>query len=243
MLRPHDRACFIVPEYSARTVYFSFAGKNVLTLQDGKIRFNTTCMKEFDDMEYVEILLNTKQKQLAVRPCSSDSPTAIHWGRKDDEGHWKPSTMSCRGFLKPLCDLMNWAMENRYRFIGYSMKEEQEKCLIFDLTDPEITTTLLIEENSSDDDQDSMLQIITSKQDQIEKEASIHEEKVVSFADDGFGQDAVEAELEKVPFDGDWEILRPAKRYRYCCDITDEELSEIETDARRLMNELSQKAV
>ncbi|HCW23734.1 MAG TPA: recombinase family protein [Lachnospiraceae bacterium] len=227
----------------ARTVYFSFAGKNVLTLQDGKIRFNTTCMKEFDDMEYVEILLNTKQKQLAVRPCSSDSPTAIHWGRKDDEGHWKPSTMSCRGFLKPLCDLMNWAMENRYRFIGYSMKEEQEKCLIFDLTDPEITTTLLIEENSSDDDQDSMLQIITSKQDQIEKEASIHEEKVVSFADDGFGQDAVEAELEKVPFDGDWEILRPAKRYRYCCDITDEELSEIETDARRLMNELSQKAV
>lgn len=152
--------------------------------------------------------------------------------------------MSCRGFLKPLCELMGWDPDARLRFVGQCVTQEDGKCLIFDLKDLEITTTVVIEENTADDeDQEAMPQVITSRQDQIEKEASTRQEKIVSYADDDFGQDAVEAELEKVPYFGDWEILRPAKLYRYCCDITDEELSEIEIDAKRLMGELAQRAV
>lgn len=227
-----------------RSIYFCTTDKSILTLQNGKIRFNTNCMKEFGDVEYVEVLLNTKAKQLAVRPCSSDSPTAIHWGKKSKDNYWRPSTMSCRGFLKPLCELMGWDPDARLRFVGQCVTQEDRKCLIFDLKDLEITTTVVIEENTADDeDQEAMPQVITSRQDQIEKEASTRQEKIVSYADDDFGQDAVEAELEKVPYFGDWEILRPAKLYRYCCDITDEELSEIEIDAKRLMGELAQRAV
>jgi site-specific DNA recombinase len=226
-----------------RSMYFGTSDKKVLTLQNGKIRFNTNCMKEFGEIEYVEILLNTKVKQLAVRPCISDSPTAIHWGRRSDDNYWRPSALSCRGFMKPLCDLMGWDPEAKLRFVGQCVTEDTGKCLIFNLSDPEITTTIVTEENAlSDDDQESMPQVITSKQDRIEKEESIRQEKIISYADDDFGQDAVEAELEKMTYFGDWEVLRPAKLYRYCCDITEEELSEIEADAKRLMNELSQNA-
>lgn len=44
------------------------------------MRFNTACLKRFEDVEYVELLFNSVEKCLAVRPCEKSNPNAIQWG-------------------------------------------------------------------------------------------------------------------------------------------------------------------
>lgn len=58
-----------------------------MTISNGKLRFNTACLKKFEDVEYVELLLNSVDRCVAIRPCEKSNPNAIRWGRLK-EGCW-----------------------------------------------------------------------------------------------------------------------------------------------------------
>lgn len=74
-------------------------------------------MKKFKDVEYVEILLNSVENCIAVRPCEKDNVNVVKWGRIKD-GKWLVLPKSCRGFSEPLYELMDWKNECKYRFRG-----------------------------------------------------------------------------------------------------------------------------
>ena len=52
-----------------RADYFPSREQLTMTIQNGKLRFNTACLKKFEDVEYVEFLLNTVTNTIAIRPC------------------------------------------------------------------------------------------------------------------------------------------------------------------------------
>ena len=79
-----------------RSEYFPSLERPYMTITNGKIRFNTACLKKFENVEYVELLLNTVKNCIAIRPCDKDNPNAIHWGRLREE-RWVASTLSCKG--------------------------------------------------------------------------------------------------------------------------------------------------
>ena len=79
-----------------RAQYFSTLQNPAMTISNGKLRFNTSCLKKFEDVEYVELLLNSVDRCVAIRPCEKGNPNAIHWGRLK-EGRWCASTLGCRG--------------------------------------------------------------------------------------------------------------------------------------------------
>ena len=90
-----------------------------LTISGGKMRFSTACLKKLEDVEYIELLINTVNNCIAIRPCDSDNPNAIHWGRlKEDK--WIVNSMSCRGLAKVIFSLMSWEDDGKYRFKGTS---------------------------------------------------------------------------------------------------------------------------
>lgn len=67
--------------------FFPSSDDLFLTISGGRMRFNTACLKKFEDVEYVELLINTVHNCIAIRPCEQDNPNAIHWGRlKEDQG-------------------------------------------------------------------------------------------------------------------------------------------------------------
>ena len=70
-----------------RAQYFSTLRNPVMTISNGKLRFNTACLKKFEDVEYVELLLNSVDRCIAIRPCEKNNPNAISWGRLK-EGRW-----------------------------------------------------------------------------------------------------------------------------------------------------------
>ena len=51
-----------------------------MTISEGKVTFNTACLKKFENVEYVEILFNSVEKCIAVRPCDKDDINAVKWG-------------------------------------------------------------------------------------------------------------------------------------------------------------------
>jgi len=89
-----------------RAAFFPSNAYPSMTISNGKLRFNTACLKKFEDVEYVELLLNTVANAIAIRPCEKNNPNAIHWGRLREE-RWVASTLGCKGFAKMLFGLMD----------------------------------------------------------------------------------------------------------------------------------------
>ena len=56
-----------------RAQFFSTRFDPAVTISSGKIVFNTACLKKFEDVEYVELLFNSVEKCIAVRPCERSS--------------------------------------------------------------------------------------------------------------------------------------------------------------------------
>ena len=54
-----------------RAQYFSTLQNPAMTISNGKLRFNTSCLKKFEDVEYVELLLNSVDRCVAIRPCET----------------------------------------------------------------------------------------------------------------------------------------------------------------------------
>lgn len=88
-------------------------------------------------MEYVELLLNSVDRCVAIRLCEKSNPNAIRWGRLK-EGRWCASTLGCRGLAKTLFDIMEWDEDLRYRFRGQFVEDGDNKLMLFELDEPEM---------------------------------------------------------------------------------------------------------
>ena len=138
-----------------RGEYFPSNERPAMTISNGKLRFNTACLKKFEDVEYVELLLNTVKNCIAIRPCEKHNPNAIHWGKIRDE-RWVVSTLGCKGLSRTLSDLMSWEDEGQYRFSGQYRENGEDRLLVFSLEEPIITKTeeqIVVPEEPESDDQ------------------------------------------------------------------------------------------
>ena len=87
-----------------------------LTISDGKMRFTTVCLRKFDDVEYVELLINTVNNCLAIRPCEKDNLNAIHWGRLKNE-KWIFTIMSAlaQEESRSISENIRWSLQKKFQ--------------------------------------------------------------------------------------------------------------------------------
>ena len=211
-----------------RAQLFSTRLYPAVTISKGKVRFNTACLKRFEDVEYVELLFNSVEKCLAVRPCEKSNPNAIQWGTLK-EGKWIVKEKSCRGFSAPLYETMGWNEELRYRMRGSFMGEGDSKIMIFDLEEPEIIERVLVED-------------IPTQPDEPETEERKPKYKnVMTFNCHGvFGHSYDEDThfLERVHYAGNWDVLRPAREVFGVNPITESEINALLQEAERIIDKL-----
>ena len=211
-----------------RAQLFSTRLYPAVTISKGKVRFNTACLKRFEDVEYVELLFNSVEKCLAVRPCEKSNPNAIQWGTLK-EGKWIVKEKSCRGFSAPLYETMGWNEELRYRMRGSFMGDGDNKIMIFDLEEPEIIERVLVED-------------IPTQPDEPETEERKPKYKnVMTFNSHGvFGHSYDEDThfLERVHYAGNWDVLRPAREVFGVNPITESEINALLQEAERIIDKL-----
>lgn len=113
-----------------RSQFFSTVSKPTMNISKGKVRFNAVCLKKFEDVEYVELLLNSVEKYIAVRPCSPENPNAIRWGKLQDS-KWIVMPKSCSGFAGPLYSIMDWEADCGYKLCGQYVSDGENQVLFF----------------------------------------------------------------------------------------------------------------
>lgn len=211
-----------------RAQLFSTRLYPAVTISKGKVRFNTACLKRFEDVEYVELLFNSVEKCLAVRPCEKSNPNAIQWGTLK-EGKWIVKEKSCRGFSAPLYETMGWNEELRYRMRGSFMGEGDSKIMIFDLEEPEIIERVLVEDIPTQPDEPEI------------EERKPKYKNVMTFNCQGvFGNSYDEDThfLERVHYAGNWDVLRPAREVFGVNLITESEINALLQEAERIIDKL-----
>ena len=104
-----------------------------ITIANGKIAFNIYCMKKFEGVEYVQLLLHPNERKIAIRPCRATDTHSIKW-RPD------PTTskvISCPHFLNALFQIMEWYPDYAYRIRGTWAKRAADELIVFPLQNAE----------------------------------------------------------------------------------------------------------
>ena len=227
-----------------RAQLFSTRLYPAVTISRGKVRFNTACMKRFEDVEYVELLFNSVEKCLAVRPCDKNCPNAIRWGTFQ-EGKWIVREKSCRGFSAPLYEIMGWKEELRYRMRGSFLGEGDDRIMIFDLDEPEIIERVLIEDIPTEPDEPVTTAEETTASDAGSETSKPKYKSVITFpCGGGFGRSYDEDThfLERVHYSGNWDVLRPAREVFGVNPITEEEIDALLHEAEKIIDKLRKTA-
>ena len=210
-----------------RAQYFSTLQNPAMTISNGKLRFNTACLKKFEDVEYVELLLNSVDRCVAIRPCEKSNPNAIRWGRLK-EGRWCASTLGCRGLAKALFDIMEWDEDLRYRFRGQFVEDGDNKLMLFELDEPEM---IKIEEI-----------VLPPKENTEDAEGKTVKKTIYIFPPEWagtFGQPITSIAqvgiLQQEHYAGNWDVLRPAAEIEEMNTFTVDGLNALLHEAEEIM--------
>ena len=208
-----------------RSEYFPSLERPYMTISNGKIRFNTACLKKFEDVEYVELLLNTVKNCIAIRPCDKENPNSIHWGRLREE-RWVASTLSCKGLSRTLFDLMNWEDEGQYKFSGQYRENGDNKLLLFELGEPVLIKTV------------EQVVVPEEPEEEEQQEEIVIREKVrvypLSWAD-SFGRKVGASVFVQRHYAGEWDVLRPATELEEMNIFTAVQLDQLMAEAETIM--------
>lgn len=139
----------------ARSQFFNTARKICVTLSADCIMFSTECIRKFDKVLFIEMLVHPNEHLLVARPCTKQTRNAIQWA-KIHEGQYFPRNISCAAYIKTLYELFGWNSDCRYRVRGIYRQKDNEKVVIFDMRETEIfipqdTLGLAKEKTSADD--------------------------------------------------------------------------------------------
>lgn len=200
-----------------------------MTISRGVISFNSACLKKFDDTEYVELLLNSVKKCIAIRPCDPDNPNAINWGVLR-ENRWVARPKSCRGFAGALFDMMEWDDDVRYRFFGNFREQKGEKILIFELEEPVQMKRVQVE-------------LPPLNPDNSGEEPEIRYKNITEYImperwANSFGRLINEGRMfliEQVHYSGEWDVLRRAEAIPELNPVTVHDLSMLLNEAEEII--------
>lgn len=117
-----------------RGEFFAHLLEPSVTFNKCKLYVNMACLKKLPNINYVQILVNSDDKKLAIRPCEGEEKDSFLWCTT----RRKPKQISCRIFSAMIFNLMNWNLEYRYKLLGKLIKSNDEYLFIFDLNSSEM---------------------------------------------------------------------------------------------------------
>lgn len=108
-----------------RVQYFSTMQNPAMTISNGRLRFNTACLKKFENVEY-----NRKMKQIAVQACGAEESGAHRVGKPDESNSGE---IKCMALVRMIYGDSGWDKKMSYRLIGRAFP--QQRLVSFKITD------------------------------------------------------------------------------------------------------------
>ena len=104
-----------------------------ITISGSRISFNLFCMKKFENISSIQLLLHPAERKIAIRPCREQDVHSIRW-RPDPEKPIYSKALSCQHFGNALYSIMNWIPDYNYRVRGLWAQRGDEQIIVFNLS-------------------------------------------------------------------------------------------------------------
>lgn len=117
-----------------------------ITLAENRVSFNLFCMRCFESVAYIQLLLHPAERKIAIRPCRERDTHSIRW-RPDPDKPVYSKTLNCQHFGNALFRIMEWDPEYIYRVRGMWAKRGAEQIIVFNLVNA-IPAMLVPSENA-----------------------------------------------------------------------------------------------
>lgn len=103
---------------------------SVATVTGNILKFNNQTAAELHYAPYIQVLINTKDKQFAIRACDKDAPNALPFSKP--EGEQKYQIKISRAAITDLIrKTANWSVEENWNIPGIYFANES--ALIYDV--------------------------------------------------------------------------------------------------------------
>lgn len=108
------------------------SGSSFISVTNNGINFNGNVVFHMQKAEYVSLLLNSKEKKIAVQKCNKDDEDKIPFFREGT--NWKNGVrFNNREIQQIIAMIMGWDLEKfNYRADGIYLDDEQ--AMVFDLS-------------------------------------------------------------------------------------------------------------
>ena len=120
-----------------RREFFAHTNEPSITFNNYKVYVNSACLGRFPSVDYVQVLVNSDSKILAIRPCREEERDAFTWCVPGSTRR-KPRQITCRLFFAKVFSLMNWNTDYRYKLLGKVIHANDEYLIAFDLSATEV---------------------------------------------------------------------------------------------------------
>lgn len=106
-------------------------------MTENEIQFNNACLYKMNNCEYIQLLYHPKKNILVIRSSSKQDPYAFHW-ITNSKNNIKTAKRKCSNFSKILFSYFNWNKNYKYIFQGIMRYRNNEKIILFDLSNLKI---------------------------------------------------------------------------------------------------------
>ncbi len=104
---------------------------SIATLNNGIVKFNVQTALELRYPEYVQFLIQAKDKQFAIRVCNEDAPNAVKFSKPEGEQRY-PIKVGFPAAVDMIRKLMGWPQDENWNVPGIYFADEQ--ALVYDLS-------------------------------------------------------------------------------------------------------------
>lgn len=104
-----------------------------LTFSDGRLNFNTECVRRLSGTSYVQLLIHPSDRRIAIRPCSVHDVHSIRWRTGDSSVCGK--VINAPYFASSLYTIMGWNPDFQYISRGTYMRQGNEQIIVFEVSD------------------------------------------------------------------------------------------------------------
>lgn len=114
---------------------FSRQTEPAMTIWYGSASFNMACYAALNDCTSIQMLVNSDDRKILIRPCPSKDKDAVTW--ISDIATKKHKKLECSKLMHQLFDLWGLKKEYHYRANGKLVISDQKVMLMFDFSEPE----------------------------------------------------------------------------------------------------------
>lgn len=163
-----------------RREMFAHIGVPAVVIRNDSITFNTACIKGFEDVVYIQILISRNQKRIVIRKCDEDDNDALRWCIKKNDTR-KTRKIMGRRFTEMIYGMMGWNKGCRYKITGHRIQFNGDTVFVFELSEPEIFKE---RPKRTADEEKKMAESMTPEEIEVLKKKEAKESRKPFYPDD-----------------------------------------------------------